>query len=54
MIIELMARVVTDFSFYPLAHAIRGYYFIVLIVPTTICLGLIWDYCPETKGKPVN
>jgi hypothetical protein len=53
-ILEALVRVVPEFSFYPLAHTIGGYYFIVFIVPTVFFLVLIWYYCPETKGRSVN
>uniref|UniRef100_A0A914WSK5 Major facilitator superfamily (MFS) profile domain-containing protein n=1 Tax=Plectus sambesii TaxID=2011161 RepID=A0A914WSK5_9BILA len=53
-IIEAMIRVIPEFAFYPLAHSIGGYYFLVFIIPTIFFLLFICYYCPETKGKTVN
>jgi hypothetical protein len=53
-ILEALARIIPEFSFYPLSHSIGAYYLISFIVPTIIFLVMIWRFCPETKGRSVN
>uniref|UniRef100_A0A1I7YE27 MFS domain-containing protein n=1 Tax=Steinernema glaseri TaxID=37863 RepID=A0A1I7YE27_9BILA len=53
-ILESMLKIALDFGFYPLANAVGAWSFTVFLLPSIILLVLIFQTCPETKGRSVN
>ncbi|TKR63006.1 hypothetical protein L596_026895 [Steinernema carpocapsae] len=53
-ILESLLKIALDFGFYPLANAVGAWSLLVFIVPSIVLLVLMWQSCPETKGRSVN
>ncbi|KAK0401724.1 hypothetical protein QR680_015939 [Steinernema hermaphroditum] len=53
-ILESALKIALDFGFYPLANAVGAWSMLIFIIPSVILLVLMWQTCPETKGRSVN
>ncbi|KAK0426595.1 hypothetical protein QR680_009792 [Steinernema hermaphroditum] len=53
-ILESMLKIALDFGFYPLANAVGAWSMLIFILPSIALLVLMWQSCPETKGRSVN
>lgn len=52
--VNYAASVMYSFIYPPLSNAIRGYSFLIMIIPSMICGVYLYYYLPEPKGKTVD